>query len=112
VAVEFKGPANQKTLLNSARLGVGGGEVPAFALSELTRAVFSRRLQPGDTRNFPPILTDQETILRLEPSADAAAATGRLRLVSYLQPLDQLYFAAGKRAVAISDYALELRRLG
>lgn len=112
VTVEFRGPASQKTITNSARLGVGsGGQTPAFALSELSRAVFSRRLQPGDTRNFPPILTDQETILLLQPSADGATATGRLRLVSYLQPLDQLYFAAGKRAVAISDYALELQRL-
>eukprot|EP00967_Tisochrysis_lutea_P104323 scaffold158295_cov30-Tisochrysis_lutea.AAC.1 len=111
VAVEYKGPANQQTLVNSARLGLGDGTLKPFALSEFTRVVFSRRLQPGDTRNFPPIITDQETLLQLTPSADGTFATGRLRLVSYLQPLNELYFAAGRRAVAISDYSLELQRL-
>lgn len=36
---------------------------------------------------------------------------GRLRLVDYLNPNDQLYFAASKRSVAISDYSLRLVRL-
>ena len=51
---------------------------------------------------------------RATAGADApvgGTARGRLRLVSYLQPLDPLYFAAGGKSVSISDYSLELRRL-
>ncbi len=65
---------------------------------------------PGDTRNFPPITTDQEVLTSLDAPV-GGTARGRLRLVSYLQPLDPLYFAAGGKSVSISDYSLELRRL-
>ena len=41
----------------------------------------------------------------------ADAASGRLRLVEYLQPYDPLYFAAGGKSVSISDYSLTLTRL-
>ena len=66
----------------------------------------------GDTRSFPPITTDAETIVALEPeAADANVLRGRLRLISYLQPYDPLYFAAGRKSVSISDYSLMLTRL-
>ena len=48
---------------------------------------------------------------RSSSAADPDVARGRLRLVSYLQPLDPLYFAAGGKSVSISDYSLALTRL-
>jgi len=67
---------------------------------------------PGDTRNFPPITTDSETLLLLKADASGDVLRGQLRLVSYLQPYDPLYFAAGRKSVSISDYSLTLTRRG
>jgi len=59
-------------------------------------------------------LHHSEVLLEVEaPTAGASGdrLVGRLRLASYLQPLDPLYFAADKKAVSISDYSVELRRI-
>ena len=116
--VNWKGPVTQKVLVNSARSAMSGdGGVPSdsVVLSEFVRSIFARKLTPGDTRNFPPITTDTETVLELAPSASSTSApsvlVGRLRLISYLQPLDPLYFEAARRSVSLSDYDLVLKRL-
>ena len=70
---------------------------PSVVFSDFTRAIFARRTVPGDTRNFPPITTDAETIVRLTPEAATAdVLRGKLRLISYLQPYDPLYFAGAR----------------
>ena len=106
--IEYSGPVDQKSLINRVRVeaDADGG----VAIQEVTRIILARRLMPGDTRNFPPITTDQEVLTSLDAPV-GGTARGRLRLVSYLQPLDPLYFAAGGKSVSISDYSLELRRL-
>ena len=106
--IEYSGPVDQKSLINRVRVesDADGG----VAIQEVTRIILARRMMPGDTRNFPPITTDQEVLTSLDAPV-GGTARGRLRLVSYLQPLDPLYFAAGGKSVSISDYSLELRRL-
>ena len=105
--VEYSGPVDQKSLINRVRVEADADQV---TIQEVTRIILARRLMPGDTRNFPPITTDQEVLTSLDAPV-GGTARGRLRLVSYLQPLDPLYFAAGGKSVSISDYSLELRRL-
>lgn len=102
--VEFRGPINQKLLVNNMRVEQQDDRV---VFSEMSRSIFARRMVAGDTRSFPPITTDQETIVELTKLSDGRVS-GRLRLVSYLQPLDALYFAANKASVSISDYSLSL----
>jgi hypothetical protein len=126
--VEFKGPANQKQIITSMRVetasqpavqqSADGSGVEAarasvgplpFIRAETERSIFARRMVQGDSRNFPPITTDSEVLTALAPPArPGEPASGKLRLISYLQPLDPLYFAAGKKAVSISDYSLTL----
>ena len=116
--VEFTGPVSQKQIVNSMRVATPseGTAAPAVVFSEFTRGIFARLTMPGDTRNFPPITTDSETIVALAPEpAEGGGAPevvrGKLRLISYLQPYDALYFAAGRKSVSISDYSLTLTRL-
>lgn len=108
--VEFRGPVTQKQLVTS----VQQAETPdgrSLCISEQSRIILSRRAMQGDTRSFPPITTDQETLLEIAHDGGADTLRGRLRLVSFLQPLDPLYFEANKRSVSISDYSLLLQRL-
>lgn len=105
--VEYTVPVNQKLLVNSIRAQRQDDRV---VYSELSRSIFARRLVSGDTRNFPPIITDQETILEFVRSSESAV-TGRIRLVSYLQPMDPLYFAANRMSVSISDYSIKLNKV-
>ena len=112
-AVEFLGPVTQRILVNSQRVAAAP-DGARIVSSEFQRSVFARRVQSDDKRNFPPIVTDSEVLLEVEaPKAGASddRLVGRLRLASYLQPLDPLYFAADKKAVSISDYSVELRRI-
>jgi len=112
--VEFNGPILQKVYVNSMRAalspsGDGAGD-GAFISSETTRSILARRLVKGDTRNFPPLTADSEVVINLVPTTPTSA-TGRLRLIEYLNPNDPLYFAAGGKSVSISDYSLALTRL-
>ena len=94
-----------KTLVNAMRVEpLNDG----FIYSEYVRSVFARLQVQGDTRNFPPIVTDAETIVELARDESSGELRGRLRLASFLQPLDPLYFAAQRQAVSISDYDLRL----
>jgi len=106
--IEYQGPISQKVIVNRQYADRGSDHTIIF--SDISRSIFARRVAPGDTRSFPPITTDQEVIVELRPTG-TGSASGRLRLVSYLQPLDPLYFEAARRSVAISDYSLELQRL-
>ena len=108
--IDFTGPVAQKQVTNSLRVATSptGRSV---VYSEFTRSVFARKTVPGDTRNFPPITTDAETVVSLAPDPSGEVLRGRLRLISYLQPYDPLYFAAGRKSVSISDYSLTLTRL-
>ena len=107
--IDFKGPVQQKLLVNALRVGRSSDDA-AFVASELTRGICARTLAPGDTRNFQPITTDTETVIELSRGASPDELRGRLRLVSYLQPMDPLYFSAGGQSVSISDYSLSLVR--
>ena len=118
--VDFKGGgATQKVLVNAfsvARRPLDGGASDGgerAVASEVTRSIFARTLMPGDTRSFPPITVDSETILEVQGTGEASPmeVTGRLRLVDYLQPLDAMYFEAARRSVAVSDYTIHLSRL-
>jgi hypothetical protein len=57
----------------------------------------------------PPITTDQEVISQY--SIDGDVVNARIRLAGYLNPNDRLYFEARQKAVTVSDYALELKRV-
>ena len=111
--VDFLGPVQQKQLVTSMRVAASPAAAGAFVSTYSDRAIFARKLVAGDTRNFPPITTDSEVVVTLAPPDDPASgvARGRLRLLSYLQPYDPLYFAAGRKSVSISDYSLTLTRL-
>jgi hypothetical protein len=115
--VEFVGPVSQRVVVNSQRVAISNDD-ERFVSSEFQRSVFARRLLSDDKRNFPPIVTDSEVLVELTRSDRTKSAppgddelVGRLRLASYLQPLDPLYFAASSKAVSISDYSLKLMRL-
>jgi len=82
----------------------------AFVSSDIMRTILARRKVAGDTRNFPPLTVDSEVLLSLS-STSPDTASGRLRLVEYLNANDPLYFAAGGKSVSISDYSLALTRL-
>jgi hypothetical protein len=138
--LDFKGPVSQKLLINSLRVARSENRIVASerasawrsnpvpflvyavvslltsappSVAAVTRGIFARKLVQGDTRSFPPITTDSETIVELSsgggPSTDLVR--GRLRLSSYLQPLDPLFFEARGRSVSLSNYDLVLRRL-
>jgi len=109
--VDFNGPVLQKTIVNSVRVSKQQ-ESDAFISSDVMRTILARRKVAGDTRNFPPLTADSEVLLSLSPASPSTdSATGRLRLVEYLNPQDPLYFAAGGKSVSISDYSLTLTRL-
>ena len=111
--VDFNGPIVQKQFVNSVRLGVQQQQQQqqgdAFISADVMRTILARRTVPGDTRTFPPLTVDSEVIMSLAPQT-SDAATGRLRLVEYLNPQAPLYFAAGGKSVSISDYSLTLVR--
>lgn len=111
--IKFRGPVSQKQIVNSERVAQAPSGTPSsVVISEFTRSIFARLTVPGDTRSFPPITTDSETVVRLAPDADNSnVVRGSLRLISYLQPYDPLYFAAGRKSVSISDYSLTLTKL-
>ena len=72
--------------------------------SEATRSVFALT----NTNTAPPVTTDSEVLTELRRGA--ASVSGRLRLADYMNPQDNLYFEAKRRAVSVADYDLEMRR--
>ena len=116
--VEFSGPIVQKQFVNAVRVAMppltteasSAPQEASFISSDIIRTILARRKVPGDTRNFPPLTVDSEVLLSLTPIT-ADMASGRVRLVEYLNPNDPLYFAAGGKSVSISDYSLALTRL-
>ena len=111
--IEFAGPIVQKQIVGSMRVAArdatsSGGEGRSVIFTEFARSILARRTVPGDTRNFPPITTDAETIVSLGRTAQALTRSAAASLISYLQPYDPLYFAQGRKSVSISDYSLTL----
>jgi hypothetical protein len=128
VFVRYKGPAAQKIFVTThSSLSCDGscvgesGEAtdessPALSqspcsscwvASESQRSIFALT----NENPAPPIFTDSEVLYefrRVESQPDTVR--GRLRIASYLNPLDPLYFDARDRAVSVQDYTLEMRR--
>eukprot|EP00913_Durusdinium_trenchii_P021830 g20512.t1 len=65
-----------------------------------TRTLFAA---PGAGYN--PLTVDEEVVTALRKTD--AEIKGRLRLLGFLNPNDQLFFKAGNRAVSIADYSLK-----
>lgn len=111
--VRFKGPAAQKTFL----VAHGGeastsGNTDTWAGFEMSRSIFALTNQS----TAPPITVDTEVIWLLNRAEvvdeNPVVIEGKLRLVDYLNAQsDVLYFEAKNRAVSISDYVLEFRKI-
>lgn len=98
VVVNFKG-AVQKIFITALQFETAAdGDVWRGLAS--TRTLFAA---PGAGYN--PLTVDEEVVTALKRSA--GSVTGRLRLLGFLNPNDQLFFKAGNRAVSIADYSLK-----
>jgi hypothetical protein len=100
----FKGPAAQKSFVVSH----GGDPVNTasdeWAGYELQRSIFALTNQ----NTAPPITTDSELIWSFR-KLDDNHVQGRFRIAGYLNAQnDKLYFEAGKRAVTLQDYTLDM----
>jgi hypothetical protein len=121
----FKGPAAQKTFVTAHHDAIA---IPPKASAiepqpwcsdkanyaswtgfECQRSLFALT----NANTAPPIPTDSELLFsyRLDDCQNLNHVTGRLRIASYLNPLDSLYFAARQRAVTIQDYVIDLQRI-
>ena len=121
VFVRFRGPAAQKIFVTSYSSEVCGNQ--CWMASEGQRSIFALT----NENTAPPVVTDSEVLYEfnwdkaaptdsIPPDSRSAAsnvvvAKGRLRIASYLNPMDPLYFDAKNRAVSIQDYSLELRQV-
>ena len=103
--VYYRGPAAQKTfLLSHDEESVDAGSWAAY---ETTRSIFALT----NTNTAPPITTDSQVVWYLE-KLDDNTVKGKLRLADYLNAQsDTLYFESRNRAVSISDYTLELKKV-
>ncbi|CAK9110057.1 Alpha-protein kinase 1 [Durusdinium trenchii] len=98
VIVNFKG-AVQKIFITALQFEDGSdGDVWRGLAS--TRTLFAA---PGAGYN--PLTVDEEVVTALRKTD--AEIKGRLRLLGFLNPNDQLFFKAGNRAVSIADYSLK-----
>jgi hypothetical protein len=129
VFIRFKGPAAQKIFVTShASLDCKAQPQPAqsdpsttcgcWVASESQRSIFALTNESP----APPIFTDSEVMYEFHvpdcsPSPASAGSRkpdrvqGRLRIASYLNPMDELYFDARNRAVSLQDYTLDMRRV-
>ena len=99
VVVNFKG-AVQKIFITALQFETAAeGNIWRGLAS--TRTLFAA---PGAGYN--PLTVDEEVATALRRSA-TGEITGRLRLLGFLNPNDQLFFKAGNRAVSIADYSLK-----
>jgi hypothetical protein len=120
----FKGPAAQKTFVTAHHDAfaipptVNAAEPQPWCSDanyaswtgfECQRSLFALT----NANTAPPIPTDSELLFsyRLDDCRNLNHVTGRLRIASYLNPLDSLYFAARQRAVTIQDYVLDLQKI-
>eukprot|EP00435_Cladocopium_sp_Y103_P045381 s1159_g13.t1 len=98
VVVNFKG-AVQKIFITALQFETAADGNVWRGLAS-TRTLFAA---PGAGYN--PLTVDEEVVTALKRSA--GTVTGRLRLLGFLNPNDQLFFKAGNRAVSIADYSLK-----
>jgi hypothetical protein len=129
VLVRYKGPAAQKIFVTTHSSVScddescvnrneddepqgGGANTPCsscWVASESQRSIFALT----NENPAPPIFTDSEVLYEFRLPASQPENNiihGRLRIASYLNPMDKLYFDAQNRAVSIQDYTLEMRR--
>jgi hypothetical protein len=125
VFVRFKGPAAQKIFVTShASLNCPAQTIESessttcgcWVASESQRSI----LALTNESPAPPIFTDTEVMyefrvpdcpLTSESPQQPDRVQGRLRIASYLNPMDKLYFDARNRAVSLQDYTLDMRRV-
>lgn len=76
----------------------------AFVSDENSRQLYGRRCEQSVESRVcpPPITTDQEILTKLQQTE--TGVKGMVRILGYLNPNDALYFAAGQKAVTVSDY--------
>lgn len=118
--VYFKGPAAEKTFVTghgSNKKAVTklleDGQTESWTGYELQRSIFALT----NASTAPPITTDRELLYNFQvPASDSKDSSrrvqGKLRIASYLNPTDKLYFEARNRAVSIQDYTLIMVRIG
>jgi len=103
----YKGPAAQKVFMlghGDESLSDDGNQWAGF---ETSRSIFALT----NKSTAPPVTTDSESIWTFE-RIDNDTVKGRLRLADFLNAQsDTLYFEARNRAVSLSDYTLELKRV-
>ena len=116
--VRFKGPAAQKSFVVSH----GGDALPILSSDgalvwsgyELQRSIFALTNQ----NTAPPITTDSELIWQFRTDEgggddrDVNHVQGKFRIAGYLNAQsDKLYFEAGKKAVTLQDYTLDMYKI-
>ena len=116
----FKGPAAQKSFVVSH----GGDALPIVVTDddsalvwsgyELQRSIFALTNQ----NTAPPITTDSELIWQFRTDqgsggdSDVNHVQGKFRTAGYLNAQsDKLYFEAGKKAVTLQDYTLDMYKI-
>jgi len=106
VLITFKGRV-QKVFVTgfSTETSKGADGADIWRSSQSTRTLLAA---PGS--NYNPFAVDEEVLteMRQEPGG---AVTGRVRLLGFLNPSDELYFSAGSKAVTIADYALTFTKI-
>jgi hypothetical protein len=126
VFVRFKGPAAQKIFVTShashncttqaLESESSTTMCGCWVASESQRSIFALTNESP----APPIFTDSEVMYEFHvPNCAKSTAEslkpdrvqGRLRIASYLNPMDKLYFDAKNRAVSLQDYTLDMRRV-
>lgn len=108
VLVQFRGPAAQKIFLTGSSAGRASNEGAStwWYGWEAQRALFALT----NTNTAPPVSTDTELLFAYRQISEGLVE-GRLRIASYLNPNDRLYFDAQRKAVSIQDYTLQLKRV-
>lgn len=96
--VQFEGGAPQKQFITRF-VTERGDEGNVFRALVSQRSVFP-------TGSGAVVSADEEVMTSLRRKPDGSIV-GRLRLVGYLNPKDDLYFDAANRAVAIADYSMK-----
>ena len=111
--VRFKGPAAQKSFVvshggDALPTSSSGTESDVWSGYELQRSIFALTNQ----NTAPPITTDSELIWQFRNLEDGRHVQGKFRIAGYLNAQsDKLYFDAGKRAVTLQDYTLDMRKV-
>ena len=114
ILVRFRGPAAQKVFVTGHH--PAEGTVVASDANESWYGWESQRalFALTNSNTAPPVSTDTELLYSFQPQLEertsAATIQGRLRIASFLNPNDRLYFDAQRQAVSLQDYTLRMER--